>query len=77
MSDSQKQFQQLVGPSESLRLMGALERGATRRDVLAMLTACALLAPIFWIACDASLARATRPRMWAAARLVCSPRRFW
>ena len=29
----------LVGPHESQRLMGALQRGATRRDILAMLVA--------------------------------------
>ena len=29
----------LVGPEESNRLFGALQRGASRRDVLAMLTA--------------------------------------
>ena len=39
MSDSHNQFQQLVGPSESLHVMDSLKRGATRRDVLAMLTA--------------------------------------
>ncbi len=34
-----KQFDTLVGPEESQRLMGALQRGATRRDMLAMLMA--------------------------------------
>ena len=29
----------LIGPDESTRLMGELRRGATRRDVLAMLMA--------------------------------------
>lgn len=31
-------FDKLVGPEESRRLFGALKRGATRRDILAMLT---------------------------------------
>ncbi|PZX28192.1 ABC transporter substrate-binding protein [Cupriavidus phytorum] len=39
MSDSRNQLENLVGPGESLRMMDALERGATRRDVLKMLVA--------------------------------------
>ncbi|HEY8976367.1 MAG TPA: ABC transporter substrate-binding protein, partial [Burkholderiaceae bacterium] len=40
MSDSSnKRFEDLVGPGESLRVMSALKRGASRRDVLAMLMA--------------------------------------
>jgi peptide/nickel transport system substrate-binding protein len=40
MSDSSKKsFESLVGPSESLRVMASLERGATRRDILKMLLA--------------------------------------
>jgi peptide/nickel transport system substrate-binding protein len=38
MTDRQT-FDPLVGPEESRRLFGALQRGATRRDILAMLTA--------------------------------------
>jgi peptide/nickel transport system substrate-binding protein len=38
MSERQK-LEHFVGPIESQRLMGALQRGATRRDVLAMLVA--------------------------------------
>jgi peptide/nickel transport system substrate-binding protein len=34
-----KSFDTLVGPEESRRLFGALQRGATRRDMLAMLMA--------------------------------------
>lgn len=39
MSDSRKEFETLVGPSESLRVMESLKRGASRRDVLKMLMA--------------------------------------
>ena len=39
MSELQTAGHSLVGPDESQRLMGALQRGATRRDVLAMLVA--------------------------------------
>src|SRR4051794_22894742 len=34
-----KQLNGLIGPDESTRILGALQRGANRRDVLAMLTA--------------------------------------
>ena len=39
MSDSPNQFDALVGPAESLRVMESLKRGASRRDVLKMLMA--------------------------------------
>jgi peptide/nickel transport system substrate-binding protein len=39
MSDSRNQLENFVGPGESLRMMEALKRGATRRDVLKMLLA--------------------------------------
>jgi peptide/nickel transport system substrate-binding protein len=40
MSDSSnKRFENLVGPGESLRVMESLKRGASRRDILAMLMA--------------------------------------
>jgi peptide/nickel transport system substrate-binding protein len=39
MSERDSQFQDLVGGKESLRVMESLRRGATRRDVLAMLMA--------------------------------------
>ncbi|SPA40343.1 ABC transporter substrate-binding protein [Cupriavidus taiwanensis] len=39
MSDSRNQLENFVGPGESLRMMDALKRGATRRDVLKMLLA--------------------------------------
>src|SRR6266702_5962976 len=38
MSD-RKSLDNLVGPQESQRLLGALQRGATRRDILTMLMA--------------------------------------
>ena len=34
-----KQLSGLIGPEESPRILGALQRGASRRDVLAMLMA--------------------------------------
>ena len=39
MSDSHSKFERLVGPKDSLRVMASLQRGASRRDVLAMLMA--------------------------------------
>lgn len=39
MSDHSKQFDSLVHPGDSLRVMESLKRGATRRDILAMLMA--------------------------------------
>ena len=39
-----KQFEALVGPQESRRLMQALQRGASRRDVLTMLLAAGMQA---------------------------------
>lgn len=39
MSDSRNEFETLVGPTESLRVMEQLKRGASRRDVLKMLMA--------------------------------------
>ncbi len=38
MADN-KQLNGLIGPEESTRILGALQRGASRRDVLAMLAA--------------------------------------
>lgn len=46
MSDSHHQFEQLVGSRESLRVMDSLRRGASRRDVLAMLAACGMQATV-------------------------------
>ncbi|WP_426400551.1 ABC transporter substrate-binding protein [Ralstonia sp. R-29] len=39
MSDSRNEFENLVGPAESQRVMAQLKRGASRRDVLKMLMA--------------------------------------
>ncbi|CAJ0816006.1 hypothetical protein LMG19087_02620 [Ralstonia wenshanensis] len=39
MSDSHNEFENLVGPAESQRVMASLKRGASRRDVLKMLMA--------------------------------------
>src|SRR5215207_1253205 len=39
MSDNHNPLARLVGPRESLRMMDSLQRGASRRDILAMLMA--------------------------------------
>jgi len=36
---SQKPLDSLIGPQDSVRVMESLKRGATRRDILAMLMA--------------------------------------
>ncbi|KRD56160.1 MULTISPECIES: ABC transporter substrate-binding protein [Acidovorax] len=71
MSDSHKQFQKLVGPSESLRVMDSLKRGATRRDVLAMLTACGMQATVAGsMAGLATSAHAQTPRRGGRIRVA-------
>ncbi|MCI5067228.1 ABC transporter substrate-binding protein [Acidovorax sp.] len=71
MSDSQKKFEQLVGPSESLRVMNSLTRGATRRDVLAMLTACGMQATVAGsIASLATSAHAQTPKRGGRIRVA-------
>lgn len=73
MSESQKQLQQLVGPSESLRMMDSLKRGATRRDVLAMLAACGMQATVAGgIASLAASAHAETPRRGGRLRAACA-----
>ncbi len=73
MSESQKQLQQLVGPSESLRMMDSLKRGATRRDVLAMLAACGMQATVAGgIASLAVSAHAETPRRGGRLRAACA-----
>jgi peptide/nickel transport system substrate-binding protein len=58
-----KQLQTLVGPEESTRILGALSRGASRRDVLAMLTAAGMQATLAGsIAGIATGAQAQAPR---------------
>ncbi|MBT2324624.1 ABC transporter substrate-binding protein [Variovorax paradoxus] len=39
MNESKTELQALIGPQESIRLLGELQRGASRRDILAMLMA--------------------------------------
>lgn len=71
MSDSHKQFEQLVGPGESLRVMNSLKRGATRRDVLAMLTACGMQATVAGgIASLATSAHAQTPKRGGRIRVA-------
>jgi peptide/nickel transport system substrate-binding protein len=58
-----KQLQHLVGPEEGTRLLSALQRGASRRDVLAMLTAAGMQAALAGsIASVATTAHAQTPR---------------
>jgi peptide/nickel transport system substrate-binding protein len=62
MSERQK-LEHFVGPIESQRLMGALQRGATRRDVLAMLMAGGMQATLAGgVAALAGTAHAQTPR---------------
>ena len=58
-----KALDALVGPEESERLFGALQRGATRRDMLALLTAGGMQATLAGgLATLASMAHAQTPR---------------
>lgn len=58
-----KQLTGLIGPEESTRILGALQRGASRRDVLAMLTAGGMQAVLAGsIAGVAASAHAQTPR---------------
>jgi peptide/nickel transport system substrate-binding protein len=58
-----KQLSSMIGPEESTRIMGELKRGATRRDVLAMLTAAGMQATLAGtIAGVATNAQAAAPR---------------
>ncbi len=62
MADN-KQLDGLIGPEESTRILGALQRGASRRDVLAMLAAGGMQAALAGsIAGLAGAARAETPR---------------
>ena len=61
--DENKQLGGLIGGEESTRILGALKRGANRRDVLAMLTAAGMHAALAGsIASVASTAHAQTPR---------------
>jgi hypothetical protein len=64
-----KSFDTLVGPEESRRLFGALQRGATRRDILAMLMAGGMQATLAGgLATTALSVHAQTPR--AAAKIA-------
>ena len=61
--EENKQLGGLIGPEESTRILGALKRGANRRDVLAMLTAAGMQAALAGsIASVAATAHAQTPR---------------
>jgi peptide/nickel transport system substrate-binding protein len=61
----------LVGPHESQRLMGALQRGATRRDVLAMLVAGGMQMTLAGsLASTAMSARAQTPKRGGKLRVA-------
>ena len=58
-----KSIDALVGPEESQRLFGALQRGATRRDMLAMLMAGGMQATLAGgLAATATTAHAQTPQ---------------
>ena len=64
-------IEQLVGPYESERLMGALKRGATRRDILTMLLASGMQATVAGgLAGTAMLAHAETPRRGGRIRVA-------
>jgi len=64
-------IEQLVGPYESERLMGALKRGATRRDILKMLLASGMQATVAGgLAGTAMLAHAETPRRGGRIRVA-------
>ena len=70
MSD-QKHLQGLIGAEESTRLMGELQRGASRRDVLAMLMAGGMQATLAGsIAAVATSAHAQTPRKGGRIRVA-------
>jgi peptide/nickel transport system substrate-binding protein len=61
--EENKPLSGLIGADESTRILGALKRGATRRDVLAMLTAAGMQAALAGsIATVAATAHAQTPR---------------
>jgi peptide/nickel transport system substrate-binding protein len=70
MSD-RKSLDNLVGPQESQRLLGALQRGATRRDILTMLMACGMQATLAGgLAGTALSAHAQTPRRGGRIRVA-------
>jgi peptide/nickel transport system substrate-binding protein len=61
--EKHKPLASIVGPEESTRIMGALQRGASRRDVLAMLTAAGMQVTLAGsIATAAASVQAATPR---------------
>jgi peptide/nickel transport system substrate-binding protein len=61
--EENKELSGLLGPDESNRILGALQRGVSRRDVLAMLTAAGMQAALAGsIASVAATAHAQTPR---------------
>ena len=61
--EQKKQLDGLIGPEESQRILGALQRGASRRDVLAMMMAGGMQAALAGsIASVAATAHAQTPR---------------
>jgi peptide/nickel transport system substrate-binding protein len=61
----------LVGPQESQRLLGALQRGATRRDILSMLSAAGMQAALAGgLASTALSAHAETPRRGGRIRVA-------
>ena len=70
MNESKK-LQALIGPQESTRVMNALQRGANRRDVLAMLMAGGMQATLAGsIAAIAGTAQAQTPRRGGRIRVA-------
>jgi len=71
MSDTHNPLARLVGPRESLRVMDSLKRGATRRDVLTMLTAGGMQAMLAGsLASTAITAHAQTPRKGGRIRVA-------
>ncbi|MFC5523327.1 ABC transporter substrate-binding protein [Polaromonas jejuensis] len=70
MNESKK-LQALIGPQESMRMMNAMQRGASRRDVLAMLMAGGMQAALAGsIAGMAGAAHAQTPRRGGRIRVA-------
>lgn len=73
MSKNEKQIHELVGPEESVRMMDSLRRGASRRDVLAMLAAGGMQATLAGsIATLATTAHAQTPKKGGRIRVASS-----
>ena len=72
MSDSSnKSFEKIVGPGESMRVMESLKRGASRRDILAMLMAGGMQATLAGgLAGAAMTAHAQTPRRGGKIRVA-------